>query len=92
MGENERAQSENEHERAQPKCDGLCVTSADIGVPGYGVAYPHPGCPLHAPDEVCQCGMPDRCLSPTHGQIDYVEALFIRHSQNPIVQKAANRG
>lgn len=25
------------------ECDGLCLTSADIGIPGYGIAYPHPG-------------------------------------------------
>lgn len=68
---------------AQPTCDGLCVDSADIGVPGYGIAYPHPGCPLHDPDNVCDCGQPDRCLSPTHGQIDFAEALRIRHAQNP---------
>lgn len=66
-----------------PECDGLCVTSADVGVPGYGVAYPHPGCPEHAPDEVCGCGNPDRCLSPTHGQVTFEEALSIRHAQNP---------
>lgn len=50
-----------------PECDGLCVTAADIGV-GYAdqIAYPHPSCPLHDPDEVCECGHPDRCLSPTH--------------------------
>ena len=64
-------------------CDGLCVTSADIGVPEYpGVAYPHPGCPLHDPDEVCGCGQPDRCLSPTHGQISMAEAQTIRHAQD----------
>jgi hypothetical protein len=64
-------------------CDGLCVTAADVGLPGYGdaVAYPHPGCPLHDPDEVCGCGQPDRCLSPTHGQIGYPEALKIRNRQ-----------
>lgn len=33
------------------KCDGLCVDSADIGVPGYGIVYPHPGCPLHDPHD-----------------------------------------
>ena len=64
-------------------CDGLCVTAADIGVGGADqVAYPHPGCPVHAPDEVCHCGFPDRCLSPTHGQIDMAEALEIRHRQS----------
>lgn len=53
---------------AQPECDGLCVTADDIGVDGHPgvVAYPHPSCPLHAPGEVCQCGSPDRCVSPTH--------------------------
>lgn len=63
------------------ECDGLCIDSADVGVPGYGIAYPHPGCPLHDPDEVCECGAPDRCLSPTHGQITLDEALVIRHRQ-----------
>jgi hypothetical protein len=50
-------------------CDGLCVTAADIGLPECGdmVAYPHPSCPLHAPCEVCECGHPDVCASPTHG-------------------------
>lgn len=60
-------------------CDGLCVTAADIGLPGFGVAYAHPGCPEHAPDAVCECGAPDRCLSPTHGQIDMAEALRIKN-------------
>lgn len=64
-------------------CDGLCVTAADIGVgPADQVAYPHPGCPLHDPAAVCECGIPDRCLSPTHGQIDMQEALEIRHRQD----------
>ncbi len=48
------------------ECDGLCVTSDDIGVPGYGVAYPHPACPVHGSGEVCGCGNPDQCTSPTH--------------------------
>lgn len=64
-----------------PECDGLCLTSADMGVPGYGIAYPHPGCPAHDPDEVCQCGQPDRCLSPTHGQVTYPEAREIFNRQ-----------
>jgi hypothetical protein len=34
---------------AQPTCDGMCVDSGDIGVPGYVIVYPHPGCPLHDP-------------------------------------------
>lgn len=63
------------------RCDGLCVWSDDIGIPGYGVAYPHPGCPLHAPGQVCECGMPDRCLSPTHGRLSMSEALVLRHRQ-----------
>lgn len=50
-----------------PECDGLCVSAADIGVGRADlIAYPHPSCPLHAPGEVCECGQPDRCLSPTH--------------------------
>lgn len=64
-------------------CDGLCVTGADIGIPGPGVAYPHPSCLLHSPETaVCPCGSPDRCLSPTHDQIDMPEALEIRHRQS----------
>jgi len=64
------------------ECDGLCVTAADIGVgPTDQVAYAHPGCPEHAPKRVCGCGNPDRCLSPTHGQISMHEALTIRHWQ-----------
>jgi len=64
------------------ECDGLCVTAADLGVGSAGqVAYPHPGCPEHAPDAVCECGQPDRCLSPTHAQITMGEALEIRHRQ-----------
>lgn len=65
----------------EPTCDGLCVTAADIGIPGDAVAYPHPGCPLHDPGEVCKCGRPDRCLLPTHGQVSMKEALEIRHRQ-----------
>jgi len=68
---------------SESACDGLCITGADIGIPGPGVAYPHPSCPEHAPDAVCRCGMPDRCLSPTHGQIGMSEALEIRHRQDP---------
>ena len=67
-----------------PTCDGLCVTGADIGVPVAGIAYPHPGCPLHDPDEVCDCGQPDRCLSPTHGQVTLPEALEIRNHQSRV--------
>lgn len=68
---------------ATVECDGLCVTGADLDVPeARGVAYPHPGCPLHDPDEVCRCGTPDRCQSPTHGQISMAEALTIRHAQD----------
>lgn len=62
-------------------CDGLCVYAADVGLPYAGVAYPHPGCPEHDPDATCGCGTPDRCLSPTHGQISMAEALTIRHRQ-----------
>jgi hypothetical protein len=61
--------------RGKVRCD-LCGHPVPAGV-----AYPHPGCPLHAPDEVCGCGTPDRCLSPTHGRISMAEALTIRHSQ-----------
>ena len=69
---------------AEAGCDGLCVTAADVGVdvPGNPVAYAHPGCPAHDPDaEECGCGNPDQCLSPTHGQITYTEALEIRRRQ-----------
>lgn len=73
---------------AMTECDGLCVTSSDIGVPVWddelreiAVAYPHPGCPRHAPDQVCDCDTPERCLSPTHGLIEMDEALMIRHGQ-----------
>jgi hypothetical protein len=67
---------------SEPNCDGLCVTGADLGIPSAAVAYPHPGCPLHDPDEVCECGQPDRCLSPTHGQVSMAEARRIRHAQD----------
>lgn len=50
----------------EPACDGLCITAADVGVPVDGIAYAHPGCPLHDPEGQCECGMPDACLSPTH--------------------------
>jgi hypothetical protein len=66
-------------------CDGMCVTAADVGVPEAGpdaVAYAHPGCPRHDPGSVCGCGQPDRCMSPTHGQISMSEALAIRHRQD----------
>jgi hypothetical protein len=64
------------------ECDGLCVTAADLGVGRADqVAYAHPGCPEHSVEAVCGCGQPDRCLSPTHGQISMAEALEIRHRQ-----------
>ena len=68
-----------------PTCDGLCVTASDVGLFGTAddIAYAHPGCPRHDPDAVCGCGNPDRCMSPTHGQISHDEALAIRHAQNP---------
>lgn len=67
----------------EPECDGLCVTAADLGVGlSVAVAYPHPGCPLHAPERVCDCGQPDRCLSPTHGEITMADALEIRWRQS----------
>lgn len=30
-------------------CNGLCLTAADIGIPGYPgkIAYPHPDCEAH---------------------------------------------
>lgn len=39
----------------RPKCLGLCLTGADIGVGGSGVdeiAYPHPDCDRHGADWV----------------------------------------
>lgn len=51
---------------AAPECDGMCLTGSDVGVPSAEIAYPHPGCPLHAPGQRCQCGQPDRCTSYTH--------------------------
>jgi hypothetical protein len=66
------------------QCDELCVTADDVGVTGYGadaIVHAHPGCPRHDPGGICGCGQPDRCLSPTHGQIDMDEALAIRHRQ-----------
>lgn len=49
-------------------CDGMCVTASDVGLPGGwdDIAYAHPGCPRHDPDTVCECGSPERCMSPTH--------------------------
>ncbi len=73
---------------APPECDGMCVTAGDIGLgPADGVdyrdiAYPHPGCPLHDPEQACGCGQPDRCMSPTHGRISLSEALQVRHRQD----------
>lgn len=65
-------------------CDGMCVTAADLGVGRADqVAYPHPGCPAHAPAQTCDCGQPDTCLSPTHGEITMTDALKIRHAQKP---------
>jgi hypothetical protein len=66
------------------KCDGLCIFADDLGLPYAGVhagvvVYAHPSCPLHAPGMTCQCGYPDRCLSPTHGQVSLTEALTIKN-------------
>lgn len=75
-------------------CDGMCVTAADVGLPGYGddaIVHAHPGCPRHDPGAVCDCGSPDRCMSPTHGQISHAEALRIRHGQNPSDPRASGR-
>lgn len=63
------------------QCDGLCIYACEVLPGAQGVAYPHPGCPAHDPGETCGCGTPDRCLSPTHGQISMAEALVIRHRQ-----------
>lgn len=75
----------------EPQCDGLCVMGYDILGPEDGVpmdvlnsvAEAHPGCPLHAPDQVCGCEYPDRCMSPTHGRVALAEALAVRYRQNP---------
>lgn len=67
-------------------CDGMCVTAADVGLPGHGndaIAHVHPGCPRHDPGGICDCGTPERCMSPTHGRISLATALIHRHSQNP---------
>lgn len=35
---------------AEPECNGICLTAADIGVPACGgdmIAYAHPDCPVH---------------------------------------------
>jgi hypothetical protein len=80
----EQDQGEEQAPEAPAACDGMCVTPADIGLPGYdGVAYPHPGCPLHAPGKVCECGQPDRCSSPTHGQPADVEPEPAPEVQEP---------
>lgn len=32
----------------ESRCNGICLTGADIGVPEYGgIAYAHPDCPEH---------------------------------------------
>lgn len=36
----------------EPECNGQCLTGYDIGVPGGGIAYPHPQCPLHSWDDM----------------------------------------
>lgn len=28
-------------------CSGECLSGYDIGIPGPGIAYPHPDCPAH---------------------------------------------
>lgn len=33
-----------------PQCNGICLDSSEVGVPGYGIAYAHPDCPLHNPE------------------------------------------
>jgi len=65
---------------ADPLCDGLCVMASEIieGMSPNDVAYPHPGCPLHAPGEACSCDYPEKCMSPTHGKISLEEALTHR--------------
>lgn len=63
-------------------CDGLCIDSADIGVPGYGVAYPHPGCPLHAPGQKCPCDHPN-CISYTHERDDAGNRLVLAAEAAP---------
>ena len=38
----------------EPPCDGVCLSGYDIGIPGPGIAYPHPDCPAHGEQWVPQ--------------------------------------
>lgn len=41
------------------RCNGICVTAHDVGLPYYGIVYPHPECELHGyPEEE----LPDEAL------------------------------
>lgn len=31
----------------KPRCNGICLTGSDIGVPSAEIAYPHPECEAH---------------------------------------------
>ena len=69
----------------EAECDGLCITAAEVGIPMDGVAYAHPACPRHAEaDAVCPCDTPNRCLSPSHGQISLNEALAVKNRQKRV--------
>lgn len=35
------------HYQAEPRCNGICMTGYDVGVPYNGIAYAHPECELH---------------------------------------------
>lgn len=65
-------------------CDGLCVTAADIGVPGHGVAHAHPGCPLHDPDEEPRGDWMQtytgRAFYPMAAKVDDIDPLDIGHA------------
>lgn len=39
---------DGDEDESEPECNGMCLTSADIGLPEYpGIAYSHPDCPEH---------------------------------------------
>ncbi len=38
---------EEPDEDAEPECNGICLSAADIGIPASGIAYAHPECPAH---------------------------------------------
>jgi hypothetical protein len=46
---------------------GLCLTPGDIGLPGSGIAYAHPGCPYHGSCNGFQLGYVDTNGRPVCG-------------------------